>query len=303
MKTTKRADREVVVADHGRADEEDGRLGEHRHERDQRHVERPLAIRLHGLAEHCLRAVPELRLLGRLLREGLDDVDADDALLRDGGDVGELLLHVAEGRVREVAVPVGEHDQERHDRERDQCELPLDEEEYDRHGDDDEYVLEEEDQAVAEEEPDPLEVDRRPGHELAGLVGVVEAERQPNEPGVERVAHVELHSQGLAPGDQPPPDHQRGLEHAEADDRPDVDVQLVPVVRHDRLVDHAADHPDERDLRSLRTAGQHDRDDQRDLVRLQEAEQPRERSAIENRLRHYSSLAAAPAPLSRPRRA
>src|SRR4029079_10919776 len=94
-----------------------------------------------------------------------------------------------------------------------------------------------------------------------------------------------------------------GLEHAEADDRPHVDPQLLPVVRHDRLVDHAPDHPDERDLRSLRTAGQHDRDDQRDLVRLQEAEQPRERSAIENRLRHYSSLAAAPAPLSRPRRA
>ena len=49
---------------------------------------------------------PELLLLGRLLRERLDDVDADDVLLGHGRDVGELLLHLAQRRVRDVAVPV-----------------------------------------------------------------------------------------------------------------------------------------------------------------------------------------------------
>ncbi len=52
----------------------------------------------------------ELLLLGRLLRERLDDVDADDVLLGDGRDVRELLLHVAQRRVGDVAVAVGERD-------------------------------------------------------------------------------------------------------------------------------------------------------------------------------------------------
>ena len=60
------------------------------------------------------------------------------------------------------------------------------------HADDREHVLEEEDQAVAEEEADGLEVDRRARHQLAGLVPVVEAERQAQEVRVQRVAQVEL---------------------------------------------------------------------------------------------------------------
>ena len=53
----------------------------------------------------------ELRRLLRFLRERLDHVDADDVLLGDRGDVGELLLHVAQGRVRDVAVAVREGDE------------------------------------------------------------------------------------------------------------------------------------------------------------------------------------------------
>ncbi len=55
----------------------------------------------------------ELRLLRRLLRERLHDVDADDVLLGDRRDVGELLLHVAQRRVRDVAVAVRERDEQR----------------------------------------------------------------------------------------------------------------------------------------------------------------------------------------------
>ena len=64
---------------------------------------------------------------------------------------------------------------------------------------DGEDVLEEEDQAVAEEEADALEVDGRARHQLAGLVAVVEAEREPDEPRVEPVAHVHLDAERLRP--------------------------------------------------------------------------------------------------------
>ncbi len=145
----------------------------------------------------------ELRLLGRLLRERLHDVDADDVLLRDGRDVGELLLHVAERRMGDVAVAIREHDEERRHREHDERELPLEEEEDDGHRDDGEHVLEEEDQAVAEEEAHALEVDGRARHELAGLVAVVEAERQPHEVRVQAAAHVHLDVERLPAGEEP----------------------------------------------------------------------------------------------------
>ena len=111
------ARRQRAVDHHPGADEEHCRLCEQRHERDQRDVERALPVRAERLVEDELRADAELLLLGRLLRERLDDVHADDVLLRDGRDVGEPLLHVAQRRMRDVAVAVGEHDEERRDGE------------------------------------------------------------------------------------------------------------------------------------------------------------------------------------------
>ena len=171
-----RAHGERAVRDHPRADEQDGRLREQRQEREKRHVGRSLPVGADRLREERLVPAAELLLLGRLLRERLHDVDADDVLLRDRRDVGELLLHVAERRVRDVAVAVGDRDEERRHREHDERELPLEEEEDDGDRDDGEGVLEEEDQSVAEEEPHALQVDRRARHQLAGLVAVVEAE-------------------------------------------------------------------------------------------------------------------------------
>ena len=147
--------------DHAPADEQDARLCEERQEGHQREIERPLPVRTHALLEDRLRAPLELRLLGRLLRERLDDVDADDALLGDGGHVGHPLLDVAQERVRDVAVPVREGDEQRRDRERDEREPPVDDEHDAGDADDGEAVLEEEDQAVAEEEAHRLEVDGR----------------------------------------------------------------------------------------------------------------------------------------------
>ena len=125
------ADRERAVGDHAPADEQDRRLREQRQEAEHRDVERALPVRLDAQREDLLGAPLELLLLGLLLRERLDDVDADDVLLGDGRDVGHLLLHVAQQRMRDVAVAVGDRDQERGDRERDQRELPVDQEDDD----------------------------------------------------------------------------------------------------------------------------------------------------------------------------
>ena len=117
--------RQAAAGDHPAADEQHGRLREQRHEREQRHVERALPVRPHALGEDGLRPPRELRRLVLLLRERLDDVDADDVLLGDRRDVGHLLLHVAQDRMRDVAVAVRERDDERRDRERDERQPPV----------------------------------------------------------------------------------------------------------------------------------------------------------------------------------
>ena len=88
-------------------------------------------------------------------------MDTDDVLLCDRRDVRELLLDLAQRRVRNVAVAVRENDEHRRDRECDQRELPLEDEQDDRHRGDRQDVLEEEDQAVAHEEPNALQADRK----------------------------------------------------------------------------------------------------------------------------------------------
>jgi hypothetical protein len=132
-----------------------------------------------------------------LLRERLHDVDADDALLRDGRDVRELLLHVAEHRVRCLAVAICDVHDHRSDRQGDESELPAVEEEDERDDEDGHDVLREEDQPVAEEEPHRLQIDRRAGHELARLAPVVEAEREPQQVPVQLVAEVVLDGERL----------------------------------------------------------------------------------------------------------
>ena len=109
-------------------DEQHGGLREQRQEGEQRHVDRALPVRAHRRLEDRSGRALELRLAALLLRERLDDVDADDRLLRDRRDVAELLLDVAQHGVRDVAVAVGDGDDHRRDRERDQRQPPLDDE-------------------------------------------------------------------------------------------------------------------------------------------------------------------------------
>ena len=189
-------------------------------------------------------------------------MDADDVLLGDGRDVGHLLLHVAEQRMRDVAVPVGDRDQHRRDRQRDQRELPRDDEDDDPDAEDREDVLEEEDQAVAEEEAHALQVDGRAAHQLAGLVAVVEAERETNELRVDGLPQIELDEQRLLAGDQPAAGHHQRSRDPERNDERDEPLELVQLVVPDRG-DDAAGQEDRDERRRLRPDREHDRHDQR----------------------------------------
>ena len=157
---------------------------------------------------------------------------------------------------------------------------PVDDEHDHGRADDREHVLEEEDEAVAEEEADGLEVDRRAREELAGLVAVVEAEREAEELRVERVAHVELDAERLPARDQAPARHEDRARRADAEHERGDDVELVAALGVDRLLEPGSGEVRDRDRRGLGADREHDRDDQRPLVRLQEAEQADERLAI-----------------------
>ena len=230
-----RSEVERPVRDHAPADEQDACLHDQRQEREQRNVERPLLVRVDAAGKDPLRAVGELVQLVPLLRERLDDVDADDVLLGDGGDVRHLLLHVAKHRVSDARVAVRDDDDERRDRRGDERQPPVDDE-HDRGGADDRQdVLEEEDEAVAEEEADGLEVDRRAREELAGLVSVVEAEREAEELRVERVAHVVLDPERLAARDEAAAGHEDGAGRPDGEDERGDDVDLAGRGRCERL--------------------------------------------------------------------
>jgi hypothetical protein len=221
-------------------------------------------------------------------------VDADDRFLGHGGDVGELLLDVAQHRVRDVAVAVGDADDERCDRERDEREPPLVDEEDDRDGDDREDVLREEDQSVAEEEAHRLEVDGGARHQLPGLVPVVEPEREAHELRVEAVTQVVLDPERLPAGDEAAADHEQRLDDADGDDQSDQEPQPVPVLLALELVDDEARQDEDRDRGRLRGDREHRRDDEREPVGAQEAEQAYERAAIGDVVRaHPRNLAAA----------
>ena len=284
---------ERPVRDHPAADEEDARLHDQRQEREQGHVERALLVRVDAAVEDPLGAVGELVELVPLLRERLDDVDADDVLLGDGGDVRHLLLHVSQDRMGDARVAVRDDHDQRRDRGRDEREAPVDDE-HDRGGRDDrEDVLEEEDEPVAQEEAHRLEVDRRAREELAGLVSVVEAERQAEELRVERVAHVELDAERLPPRDEPAAGHEERARHPDGEDERGDDIELARLRRRERLPEPRPGQVRHPDRGRLGADGEQDGDDQRPLVRLEEAEQAHECLSIQRLRCHSRNLAFA----------
>jgi hypothetical protein len=271
--------------DHPAALEQDARLHDQRQEREQRHIESALLVRVDAALEDPLGAVRELVELVLLLGERLDDVDADDVLLRDGRDVGHLLLDIAQHRMGDPGVPIREDDDQGRHRGRDERELPVDEEHDHRRADDRQHVLEEEDEAVAEEETDSLEVDGRAGGS-GRLVPVVEPEREPEQLRVERVAHVVLDGERLAARDQAASGHEQGAERADGDDGDGDSVELAVAVRRDRVIEATSGQVRDDDRSGLGADREDDRDDHGNAVRPEETEQAEERLAIRDRRCH-----------------
>ena len=112
-----------------------------------------------------------------LASERLDDPDAGDRLLDLGRQLGEPLLDLLHGRSR---APVVAHRREHHERapaaSASAARSGLMREHHRARQRQRQRVLRQEDQPVAEEEADRLQVDRRPRHQLPGLLGVEEAE-------------------------------------------------------------------------------------------------------------------------------
>ena len=277
------AQRERAADDHPAGRQQHGTLCEQRQEREQGDVERALPEGADGFVEHRARCALEEDLAPVFLGERLDDVNADDRLLGHRGHITELLLHLAKDWVRDVAVAVGDRDDDGGDRQCDQGEPPFDEEEDGHHGDDSEDVLEEEDEAEAEEEAHRLQVDGGTRHQLAGLVPVVEPERQPEQVRVQALAHVLLDPERLLAGDQAAADHERRLQDADGHDRRDHPRERFRAALLLDPFDRLADEEDDRDRRRLRQDGEDRRDHQRSLVRPQEAEQADERAAVRDR--------------------
>jgi hypothetical protein len=213
-------------------------------------------------------------------------VDADDVLLRDGRDVGHLLLDVAQHRMGDPRVAVREDDDQGRHRGRDERELPVDEEHDHGRAEDRQYVLEEENEPVAEEEADGLQVDRRTGEQLTRLVLIVEPEREPEQLCVESVPHVVLDGERLAARDQAATGHEQCAEGADDDDGDCDSVQLAMAVRRDRVLEAASGQVRDHDRSSLGTDCEDDRDDQGNAVRPEETEQAEERLAIRDRRCH-----------------
>ena len=154
----------------------------------QRRVERLQPRRAHRLVEDAADRVAEALELAVLAGERLDHADAGDVLLGVGGQLGDPLLDLLHGGARAGARSAARRaTTKRHGGQRDQRRAPGRSANIATAASSDrQQRLADEDEAVAEEEAHGLQVDRRAGHELAGLLAVEEAELEALELLVER---------------------------------------------------------------------------------------------------------------------
>ena len=122
--------------------------------------------------------------------------------------LGNALLCLLDRRARAATVAVGDQHHERHRRERDQAEARFGHDHHDSREHDRQDRLQDEHQAVAQEEANGLQVDRRARHQLARLLAVEEAELELLQVAVEQLAQVVFDAEREPPGDHPPPVHE-----------------------------------------------------------------------------------------------
>ena len=169
---------------------------------DQRYVDSPDAGGADLGLEDPRAAVGELGELVVLAGEDAHDARAGHVLFSGRGDVGDLLLHVAQDGLQAAAEADGGEQQQRQERQAEQGELPVQHEHQHRDGDHREEVGGEEDQAVAQEHAHVLDVGHGARHELAGGPAVEVAERLAQQVGPHPVAQVVLDGEADLAGRQ-----------------------------------------------------------------------------------------------------
>ena len=202
---------------------------------DQRREEGLQPGRVDALVEDPGDRAAEAVKLVFLAGESLDDADAGDVLLGLRGQLGDPLLHLLQRWAGDAVVARGGEDDEWRRRQRDQRQQRVDHDHHRAGEDDRQQALGDEDQAVAEEEADRLQVDRRPRHQLSGLLGVEEAQLQSLKVRVEELAQVEFDREGDLAGDQPSHHGQPHPQHARPDDRQREREQVGLVEAFDRV--------------------------------------------------------------------
>jgi hypothetical protein len=213
------ADRDRPVDSLAAADEEDRGQPQLGQEADRGVVERAQPGRHHRLVEHPPHGVLEPAQLALLLRERLDDPYSGHVLLGLGGQLGNPLLNLL--RRGPVAAPVARRgvDDERRGGERDRRKPGVDGDHHGRGDQDRHRRLQHEDQAVAEKEPDRLQVDGRARHQLARLLAVEERQLERLQVAVHQVSQVELDAERHPAGDQPARDAEDEPQQPGAADR------------------------------------------------------------------------------------
>ena len=207
-----------------------------------------------------------------LAGEGLDDADPGDVLLGLRGQLGEPLLDLLLGGPGDAVVARGGVDDERGGGEGDQRQPGVDREHHGAGEDDRQQVLGDEDQSVAEEEADRAEVDRRPRHQLAGLLAVEEAQLEPLQVGVEHLPQVEFDRQRDLAGDQAADHGQPQAQDRGAEDRQRQRQEVGLVAALDR-VDGAPDQPWDQHRHPHRRPGERQRSPELGTIGTQEAHQ------------------------------
>ncbi len=253
------------------ADDEHRRQAELRQERDQRVVERPQPRADEVLVEDALDRRAEAAELPLLAREGLHHAHAGDVLLDVRGQLGDPLLDLLQRGPRAHPVAPGDQHDERGGSEGEQAQPGLQQDHGHGRQHDRQQRLRDEHEPVAEEEAHGLQVDRRPRHQLAGLLSVEEAHLQTEQVAVEALAHVDLDREGHAAGDEPPQHAENQPADGRQDDRQHEDPQAAAVVAVD-LVDGPAGQRGERCRPHHRERGEHEGADRSTAIRAEKSQ-------------------------------
>ena len=270
------AEAEAAVDHHVAADEQDQRQPELGKEAEHRVVEGAQPGREQVLVEDAVDRAPEAGEHVLLAGEGLDDADAGDRFLDLGGHLGDPLLDLLQRRPRDPVIARCGVDHERN-RQQGQCrQRRIEHEHHCACQEDRQRVLGDEDQPVAEKEADALQVDRRSRHQLAGLLGIEEAELELLQVLVDVGAEVELDRERDLAGNHAAEEDQDQPEDPGADDRKAQRQDLGPVAALDR-VDRLADQERDRYRHRHPRPSEHQREDHALSMRLEEGEQASER--------------------------